>query len=109
LVPEDDVRSEVRVAMALALALASTVDCSVLRAVVRASTVALRSLAWPMSAAHDATDDDEDDGGVAAVDWGVVGAAGGEVDREGEDRRDHDARLSRALNPLIAGPRLCSS
>jgi hypothetical protein len=55
-----------------------------------------------MSVAHDVTDDDEDDGGAAAVDWGGV-------DRESEDRRDRDTRLSRALNPLTAGPRLRSS
>ncbi|KAG8061015.1 hypothetical protein GUJ93_ZPchr0002g24731 [Zizania palustris] len=64
--------SEVRVAMALALA--STVDCSVLRVLVRASMVALRLSASPMSAAPDTTD-----GGCAvAVDGGgdvAVGAA----------------------------------
>ena len=98
LVPEDDVRSEVREAMALALA--STVVCSVLRALVRDSMVALRSAASPMSAAHDATDDDADDGGAAA---------GDEVDRDGEDRRERDTRLSRASEPRVAGPRLRSS
>jgi hypothetical protein len=55
-----------------------------------------------MSAAHDATDDAEDDDGAAAIDWG------GE-DREGEDRRDRDTKLLRVLNPLTAGPRLRSS
>jgi hypothetical protein len=94
-VPEADVRSEVREAM-------ETVDCSVLRAVVRASTEALRSLASPMSTAHDATEDAENDDGAAAAD-------GGGVDREGEDRRDRDTKLSRVWNPLTVGPRLRSS
>jgi hypothetical protein len=86
-VPEADVRSEVREAM-------ETVDCSVLRAVVRASTEALRSLASPMSTAHDATEDAEDDDGAAAADGGGV---------------DRDTKLSRVWNPLTAGPRLRSS
>jgi hypothetical protein len=98
LVPEDDVRLEVR--MAMALALASTVAYSVLRPLVRVSMEALRSLTSPMSAVHDATDNDEDDGSAVAIGGGGVAAAGGEVNREGEDRRDRDTRLSRALNPL---------
>jgi hypothetical protein len=80
----------------MTLALASTVNYSVLRAVVSASTEALRSLASPMSAAPDATDDAEDDDGAVVVDWG-------------EDRRDRDTKLSRVLNPLTIGPRLRSS
>ena len=36
----------------------------------------------------------------------VVGAAAGvgEVERDGEDRRDRDTRLSRASSPRVAGP-----
>jgi hypothetical protein len=66
------VQSEVREAMALALA--STVVCSVLIAVVRDSTVALRSVASPMSAAHDATDDGDDGGAAAGGGEGVRAA-----------------------------------
>jgi hypothetical protein len=95
---EEDVRSAVRKAMALALA--STVAYNVLRVLMRISTMVLRSLA-----AHGATDVNEDVGGVGG--GGV--AAGGEVAREGEDRLERDTRLSRALNPWVAGPRLCSS
>ena len=62
-----------------------------------------------MSAGHDAADDEADDGGAAAVGGGGMVAAGGEVDQEGEDRWDRDTRLSRALNPRVAGPRLHSS
>jgi hypothetical protein len=92
--PEADVRSEVREVMALALG--STVNGSVLRAVVSASTEALRSLASPMSAAPDVTDDVEDADGAVVVYCG-------------EDRRDRDTKLSRVLNPLTVGPRLRSS
>jgi hypothetical protein len=92
--PEADVRSEVREAMALALA--STVNCSVLRAVVSASTEALRSLASPMSAAPDSTNDAEDADGAVVVYCG-------------EDRRDRDTKLSRASGSRVAEPRLRSS
>ena len=46
----------------------------------------------------------------AAVDcgWGVA-AGGGEVEWEGEDRRDRDTRLSRTSGPRVAGPQLRSS
>jgi hypothetical protein len=63
---------------------------------VSASTEALRSLALPMSAAPDLTDDTEDADGAVVVYCG-------------EDRRDRDTKLSRVLSPLMAGPRLRSS
>ena len=49
------------------------------------------------------------EGGAAAVSGGGGAAAGGEVELEGEDRRDRDTRLSRAFTPRVAGPRLRSS
>jgi len=98
LLPEEDERSTAREAMALALA--STVAYSDLMTSASDSTVALRSLWSPMAAEHDAAENDIGDGGAAA---------GGEVEREGEDRRDRDTRLSRAFTPRVAGPRLRSS
>jgi len=86
------VRSAVRLAMAWALA--ATDACSDLRA----SAKALKSLESPMAGTQDATED-----------VGDVGAAAGVVVDWEEDRRDRDTRLSRALTPRAAGPRLRNS
>jgi len=68
----------------IALALASAVACRVLMASASVSTVVLRSVWSPMAAVQENA------------------AAGGEVEREGEDRRDRDTRLSRAFTPRVA-------
>ena len=47
---------------------------------------------------------------MAAAEGGDESAAvDDEVEREGEDRLERDTRLSRALAPKVAGPRLRSS
>ena len=50
-------------------------------------------------------------GAEAVGDGGEVASAAvvGGLERVGEDRRDRDTRLSRAVTPKIAGPRLRSS
>ena len=90
----------------IALALASAMACRVLMAVASASTVALRSVESPIAAVQE--DAEAGEGGAAAVSGGGGAAAGGEVELEGEDRRNRDTRLSRAPGPRIAGPRLRS-
>jgi hypothetical protein len=61
-----------------------------------------------MAAVTDAVEDGGEQDGLGGGASAEVAAAG-EVDRDGEDRRDRDTRLSRALNPRLAGPRLRSS
>jgi hypothetical protein len=60
-----------------------------------------------MAGPHDATEGEREVGAVAGVGDEEV-AAVVEVDRA-EDRLDRDTRLSRALSPRAAGPRLRSS
>lgn len=67
----------------------------------------LRSLGSAMFGADDAHDEEGELGSAAGGEGGAA-AADGEVDRP-EDRLDLDTRLSRALNPWVAGPRLRSS
>jgi hypothetical protein len=81
------------------LALASAVAWRASTALVRVAMEALMSSS-PMAGC--ATE--EADGGEEDV---VVG--GGETEREGEDRRDRDTKLSRASAFRVAGPRLRSS
>jgi hypothetical protein len=49
----------------------------------------------------------EDCGDGGGLGWWSAAVAGW-VERVGEDRRDHDTRLSRAPSPRRAGPRLRS-
>jgi hypothetical protein len=85
----------------MALELASAVACKDLTAATRDSTVVLRSSRSPMAAAQDVVDEDAGEGGAAA--------GGGEGVWRGEEALDRDTRLSRASNPLDAGPWLRSS
>jgi len=63
-----------------------------------------------MAAVQENAEDAEAGEGGAAARSGDGGAAtAGEMEREGEDRRDRDTRLSRAFTPRVAGPRLRSS
>jgi hypothetical protein len=87
----------------MAWALAATDACSDLRA----SAKALKSLESPMAGTQDAIED-VGEVGAAAGGGGEVVAAGVVVDWE-EDHRDRDSRLSRALSPRAAGPRLRNS
>jgi hypothetical protein len=57
-----------------------------------------------MAATQDAMDEEEGEGGAAAG-----GGEDGTAADEEADRRDRDARLSRASEPRVAGPRLRSS
>ncbi|KAG2590953.1 hypothetical protein PVAP13_5NG454340 [Panicum virgatum] len=102
---DDDERSAVRTAIAWALE--STVTCRSLTALTRVSTVVFRSAFSPELSPMVTAGD----GGAAVACGGCVAAVagGGELAREGEDRRDRDTRLSRASNPWVAGPRLRSS
>jgi hypothetical protein len=72
----------------MALALASAVAWRAWTALVRSSTVALRSS--PMAGVAQEVAEPGEEGPAATEDEGG---------RVGEDRRDRDTKLSRALNP----------